>query len=247
MHFVTTHTNLDTIIPVNFAHYRWEIPAWHVKEISWWEVPSFNFHFFSANTSPTSRRRQTAGRTLSDIIFRWTSVLRRSRNQVRTARTKGRAACGRWTLRRSPRWTRRWRSGRARTRWRSRRRWCTRTRWRRWRGAPWWRTTTPTQQTWTARTRRIQGRLLQSHHRWASRPCISGGIPVPMAFIVFPKGTPRRPGRNMTLGLTQLSLFQGSQGYGSTESDFVDIEGFSSTMPDTSLPELNLQVGYAHK
>merc|ERR1719282_2239218 len=38
---------------------------------------------------------------------------------------------------------------------------------------------------------------------------------------------------------------QGSQGYGSTESDFVDIEGFSSTMPDTSLPELNLQVGYA--
>merc|ERR1719361_14417 len=34
---------------------------------------------------------------------------------------------------------------------------------------------------------------------------------------------------------------QGSQGYGSTESDFVDIEGFSSTMPDTSLPELNLQ------
>ena len=66
-----------------------------------------------------------------------------------------------------------------------------------------------------------------------------------MAFIVFPKGTPRRPGRNMTLGLTQLSLFQGSQGYGSTESDFVDIEGFSSTMPDTSLPELNLQVGYA--
>jgi len=35
---------------------------------------------------------------------------------------------------------------------------------------------------------------------------------------------------------------QGSQGYGSTESDFVDIEGFAS-MPDTSLPELNLQVG----
>jgi hypothetical protein len=34
---------------------------------------------------------------------------------------------------------------------------------------------------------------------------------------------------------------QGSQGYGSTESDFVDIEGFSSAMPDTSLPELNLQ------
>merc|ERR1719323_807661 len=34
---------------------------------------------------------------------------------------------------------------------------------------------------------------------------------------------------------------QGSQGYGSTESDFVDMETFSSTMPDTSLPELNLQ------
>lgn len=33
---------------------------------------------------------------------------------------------------------------------------------------------------------------------------------------------------------------QGSQGYSSAESDFVDIEGFSS-MPDTSLPELNLQ------
>jgi len=33
---------------------------------------------------------------------------------------------------------------------------------------------------------------------------------------------------------------QGSQGYGSVESDFVDIEGFSS-MPDTNLPELNLQ------
>ena len=46
----------------------------------------------------------------------------------------------------------------------------------------------------------------------------------------------------LALGLTQPSI-QGSQGYGSTESDFVDIEGFSSTMPDTSLPELNLQVG----
>jgi hypothetical protein len=34
---------------------------------------------------------------------------------------------------------------------------------------------------------------------------------------------------------------QGSQGYGSTESDFVDIESFPS-VPDTSLPELNLQV-----
>ena len=45
----------------------------------------------------------------------------------------------------------------------------------------------------------------------------------------------------LALGLTQPSM-QGSQGYGSTESDFVDIEGFSSTMPDTSLPELNLQV-----
>ena len=46
----------------------------------------------------------------------------------------------------------------------------------------------------------------------------------------------------LALGLTQ-SPIQGSQGYGSTESDFVDIEGFSSAMPDTSLPELNLQVG----
>ena len=45
----------------------------------------------------------------------------------------------------------------------------------------------------------------------------------------------------LALVLTQPSI-QGSQGYGSTESDFVDIEGFSSTMPDTSLPELNLQV-----
>ena len=38
---------------------------------------------------------------------------------------------------------------------------------------------------------------------------------------------------------------QGSVGYDSTGSDFVDIEGFT-TIPDTSLPELNLQVrGYS--
>ena len=34
---------------------------------------------------------------------------------------------------------------------------------------------------------------------------------------------------------------QGSQGYDSAGSDFVDIEGFTA-IPDTSLPELNLQV-----
>lgn len=34
---------------------------------------------------------------------------------------------------------------------------------------------------------------------------------------------------------------QGSQGYDSTASDFVDIEGFQH-IPDTALPELNLQV-----
>ncbi len=38
---------------------------------------------------------------------------------------------------------------------------------------------------------------------------------------------------------------QGSQGYDSAGSDFVDIEGFSqiTPVPDTSLPELSLQVG----
>lgn len=36
---------------------------------------------------------------------------------------------------------------------------------------------------------------------------------------------------------------QGSQGYDSAGSDFVDIEGFTTSMPDSSLPELNLQVG----
>ena len=34
---------------------------------------------------------------------------------------------------------------------------------------------------------------------------------------------------------------QGSQGYDSAGSDFVDIEGFAS-IPDSSLPELQLQV-----
>ena len=34
---------------------------------------------------------------------------------------------------------------------------------------------------------------------------------------------------------------QGSQGYDSAGSDFVDIEGFTS-IPDSSLPELQLQV-----
>ena len=39
-----------------------------------------------------------------------------------------------------------------------------------------------------------------------------------------------------------FSVFQGSQGYGSTESDFVDMDGFQNmqTDPSTSLPELNL-------
>lgn len=37
---------------------------------------------------------------------------------------------------------------------------------------------------------------------------------------------------------------QGSQGYDSGGSDFVDIEGFS-VIPDSSLPELNLQVSYS--
>ena len=36
---------------------------------------------------------------------------------------------------------------------------------------------------------------------------------------------------------------QGSQGYDSAGSDFVDIEGFTS-IPDSSLPELQLQVHY---
>ena len=38
---------------------------------------------------------------------------------------------------------------------------------------------------------------------------------------------------------------QGSQGYDSAGSDFVDIEGFSqiTPVPDSSLPELSLQVG----
>lgn len=37
---------------------------------------------------------------------------------------------------------------------------------------------------------------------------------------------------------------QSSQGYDSAGSDFVDIEGFSQipTIPDTSLPEISLQV-----
>jgi hypothetical protein len=37
---------------------------------------------------------------------------------------------------------------------------------------------------------------------------------------------------------------QGSQGYDSAGSDFVDIEGFSqiNPLPDSSLPELSLQV-----
>ena len=37
---------------------------------------------------------------------------------------------------------------------------------------------------------------------------------------------------------------QGSQGYDSAGSDFVDIEGFSqiNTLPDSSLPEISLQV-----
>jgi hypothetical protein len=34
---------------------------------------------------------------------------------------------------------------------------------------------------------------------------------------------------------------QGSQGYDSAGSDFVDVEGFTA-IPDSSLPELNLQV-----
>ena len=37
---------------------------------------------------------------------------------------------------------------------------------------------------------------------------------------------------------------QGSQGYSSTESDFVDMDSFQTMQTDTSsLPELNLQVG----
>ena len=37
-------------------------------------------------------------------------------------------------------------------------------------------------------------------------------------------------------------LLQGSQGYGSTESDFVDMDGFQTmqTQDTSSLPELNL-------
>ena len=34
---------------------------------------------------------------------------------------------------------------------------------------------------------------------------------------------------------------QGSQGYASAENDFIDMEGFP-TVPDNSLPELNIQV-----
>ena len=37
-----------------------------------------------------------------------------------------------------------------------------------------------------------------------------------------------------------LFCLQGSQGYGSTESDFVDMDGFQSMQDTTSLPELNL-------
>ena len=39
---------------------------------------------------------------------------------------------------------------------------------------------------------------------------------------------------------------QGSQGYDSAGSDFVDIEGFSqiTPIPDSSLPEISLQVDY---
>ena len=37
--------------------------------------------------------------------------------------------------------------------------------------------------------------------------------------------------------------FQGSQGYSSAENDFLDMDGFPS-VPDTSLPELNLQVDH---
>merc|ERR1711923_256725 len=39
---------------------------------------------------------------------------------------------------------------------------------------------------------------------------------------------------------------QGSQGYDSAGSDFVDIEGFSqiTPIPDSSLPEISLQVCY---
>ena len=36
---------------------------------------------------------------------------------------------------------------------------------------------------------------------------------------------------------------QGSQGYDSAGSDFIDIEGFTA-IPDSSLPELNIQVRF---
>lgn len=41
---------------------------------------------------------------------------------------------------------------------------------------------------------------------------------------------------------TSLSSQSSSQGYDSAGSDFVDIEGFPA-IPDSSLPELQLQVG----
>ena len=40
-----------------------------------------------------------------------------------------------------------------------------------------------------------------------------------------------------------LAYSQGSQGYESTGSDFVELESFTS-IPDSSLPELNLQVSF---
>ena len=70
---------------------------------------------------------------------------------------------------------------------------------------------------------------------------LPGIFPFPWHSSFSQKGPPSMKCDTLALGMTHLSI-QGSQGYGSTESDFVDIEGFSSTMPDTSLPELNLQV-----
>ena len=87
--------------------------------------PVVGFHrlkfCFSASTFRTSRRPPTAGRTLSATISPSTSASKRSRSPRPTGPTKERAACGPWTRRRSPKWTRKWKSGPGRIPWPSRR------------------------------------------------------------------------------------------------------------------------------
>ena len=78
----------------------------------------------SVNTFLTSRQLPVAGRTQFVTICLWTNVLRRLRNPRPTEPTRGRAACGPWTRRRSQRWTRRWRSGQGKIHRPSRRPWC---------------------------------------------------------------------------------------------------------------------------